>query len=267
MVHRKMAPRKNKNTLIISAFPGSGKSYMTKFSKQYKCIDSDSSLYSWIYKDGVKTDERNPDFPNNYMAHIKANIGKCDIIFVSTHESVRNALLESGLNFTIVYPMLKLKNDFMNRYELRGSDEKFIQLMDKNFEKFVKELDKFTSDHVTTKDDKRTIAAWLLSERHPYIDDEMINQLIYIIGEDRIYNKKEEPKKSVTKPKSVKLFNRDNTGHQIVCQISKDSIDQVFVSKVDENADAITSLEKEVSKMKKYQKRSKWLARTRYRRK
>lgn len=264
MVHRKMAPRKNKNTLIISAFPGSGKSYMTKFSKKYKCIDSDSSLYSWIYKDGVKTDERNPNFPNNYIAHIKANIGKCDIIFVSTHESVRYALLESGLNFAIVYPLLKMKNDFMNRYELRGNDEKFIQMMNKNFEKFIKELDEFTNTYATSKDDKQTIVSWILSERHPYIDDEMVNQMIFIVGEDRIYNKKEEPKTAKSKP--VKLFNHDNSGNQTMLQIAKDSLDPVFVSKVDENADAITALEKEVKKMKKDQKRSKWLARTRYRR-
>ena len=48
-------------TKIIAGFPGIGKSYVFN-QRKYKCLDSDSSLFSWIEK-GV----RHPDFPNNYI--------------------------------------------------------------------------------------------------------------------------------------------------------------------------------------------------------
>ena len=67
-------------TRIISAFPGTGKSYFHNNS-EYSTLDSDSSEFSWIINDdGDKV--RNPNFPSNYISHIKDNIGKADFIFV-----------------------------------------------------------------------------------------------------------------------------------------------------------------------------------------
>ena len=68
-------------TKVISAFPGTGKSYFHQNSN-LDILDSDSSKYSWI-SEGV----RNPDFPDNYMAHIKGKIGSADIILVSRSSS------------------------------------------------------------------------------------------------------------------------------------------------------------------------------------
>ena len=83
-----------KKTMVIAAFPGTGKSFCTKNEgeKFEGILDSDSSNYSWIKdSNGQNTTERNPDFPNNYITHIKENIGKVDIIFVSSHKEVREA--------------------------------------------------------------------------------------------------------------------------------------------------------------------------------
>lgn len=57
------------------------------------CLDSDSSNFSWVKdENGNNTKERNPEFPKNYIEHIKSNIGKVDVIFVSSHKVVREAL-------------------------------------------------------------------------------------------------------------------------------------------------------------------------------
>jgi hypothetical protein len=45
---------------------------------------------------------RNPDFPNNYIKHIQDNIDKVDYIFVSSHEVVRKALNEVGIDFNVL---------------------------------------------------------------------------------------------------------------------------------------------------------------------
>ena len=63
-------------TKIISAFPGTGKSYYHNKNKE-TTLDSDSSNFSWIKdENGNNTTERNPKFPQNYIYHIKENIGK-----------------------------------------------------------------------------------------------------------------------------------------------------------------------------------------------
>jgi hypothetical protein len=116
-------------TKVISAFPACGKSYV--FEHKQDCfrgiLDSDSSEFSWV-KDvnGNNTTERNPDFPNNYIQHIKDNLGKVEIIFVSSHDVVRNSLKENNIDYTLVYPDKSLKNEWMRRFKQRGNNDKFI---------------------------------------------------------------------------------------------------------------------------------------------
>ena len=123
-------------TRIISAFPGTGKSY---YHKKYPetTLDSDSSLFSWIEKDGKKI--RNPEFPENYIKHIKENIGKYEFIFVSSHKEIRDALLENCLFFYLVYPSFNDKRSYIERYEERGSDKNFIKLISDNWYDWIYE--------------------------------------------------------------------------------------------------------------------------------
>jgi hypothetical protein len=125
-------------TRIISAFPGTGKSYYHNKYKD-KTLDSDSSNFSWVIIDGKK--ERNPEFPNNYINHIKENIGKYDFIFVSSHKEVREALIKNCIFFYLVYPSRYRKQEFISRYIERGSDSNFIKLLSNNFENWVNECD------------------------------------------------------------------------------------------------------------------------------
>jgi hypothetical protein len=132
-------------TKIISAFPGTGKSHIFK---QYptECLDSDSSLYSWLkdeegqpIMDVTGNTIRNPLFVSDYIAHIKENIGYVQYIFVSSHEQVRSALVESKLDFTLVYPNENLKSIYLERYKHRGSPQGFIDLIDKFWTLWINE--------------------------------------------------------------------------------------------------------------------------------
>ena len=127
-----------KNTKIISGFPGVGKSQLFK-NKDFEglvIMDSDSSKFSWIEK-GV----RHPEFPNNYIEHIRSHIGKADIILVSSHEVVRKALVKSGIPFTLVYPAKECKDTYMKNYKERGNNEAFLTFIDTNWDKFIDEID------------------------------------------------------------------------------------------------------------------------------
>lgn len=130
----------NKGTKIISGFPGIGKTSVFKNGfRNLSVLDSDSSKFSWIYHDDG-TKERNANFIDDYLTHIKSNIGKVDIIFVSSHEPVRDALTKENLKWIAVYPSKKRKEEFINLYKERGNSEDFIALVSKNWETWIDDL-------------------------------------------------------------------------------------------------------------------------------
>lgn len=116
-------------TKIFSVFPACGKTWLCEHQKQYdlKILDSDSSKFSWLYVDTDDFGEplegyrrvRNPDFPANYIKHIKENMGQYDYIFVSSHASVREALEAEGIDFTIVYPSMSCFAEWIGRCFIR----------------------------------------------------------------------------------------------------------------------------------------------------
>lgn len=128
-----------KFTEIISAFPGCGK---TECYKKYQdpihefiVLDSDSSTFD-------KT-----EFPENYIKHIKENVGKVDVIFISSHQAVRDALKKDKelmemddkfkCRFIIAYPSKEQKENYLERYKLRGSSDKFIKLLSDNWDNWI----------------------------------------------------------------------------------------------------------------------------------
>lgn len=134
-----------KDTKIIAAFPACGKTYYFDNREEDNIVlDSDSSKFSWVYTDNGNNGwwkERNPEFPKNYIKHIKENIGKVDYIFVSTHEVVREALNEANINFTLVFPEQTLKSEWIGRCFLRGSDEKFCQLIADQWDEWMRQME------------------------------------------------------------------------------------------------------------------------------
>lgn len=134
-----------KKTIVVSAFPGCGKSYAyNHYGNKFSILDSDSSNFSWIKDaEGNNTEDRNPDFPKNYIEHIKNNIGKVDIIFVSSHDIVRKELEKSKINYFLVYPVNsnEQKNEWLKRFRERGNNEKFIEFISNNWDNFIDDIE------------------------------------------------------------------------------------------------------------------------------
>ena len=168
-----------KRAVLISAFPGCGKStFYNKYSvysesqeEQYKdcsnckILDSDSSQFSWIWKDGQKTNERNPEFPANYIEHIKENMLTQDIIFISTHESVRNALKEAGLEYTLIYPDGSLKEEWIRRFKERGSSDGFIQTVEENWDTWIDQMEEETSNKIVLETEDDTLEMAIINKK------------------------------------------------------------------------------------------------------
>lgn len=176
-----------KPTIVISAFPACGKSYIVNHNTtEYMMLDSDSMKYSWIYENGVKTDRRNPDFIKDYIAHIKENIGKVDVIFVSSHSEVRKALRDNGILYFMVHPSLEMKETMLTRMRVRGNDDSFIKFQEEHFEQFIndikKECKEITDNCEKSRCDLMKSTPFHEIEldeiRQPYIDKNMIYYLL-----------------------------------------------------------------------------------------
>ena len=127
-----------KSCNVWSVFPLCGKTYSSN-KDGIDAIDSDSSSYSWIEINGKK--ERNPDFPKNYIRHIKDVMINHDYVFVSSHQEVRNALSQEGISFNLVYPHRNCLDEWINRYKNREYNGFSLQVLIDNWEKWLNELD------------------------------------------------------------------------------------------------------------------------------
>lgn len=123
-------PSKKKGK-IICGFPGVGKSTYVKNNKDV--LDSDSSKFD------------KSEFPDNYIKHIKENIDDGYTILASSHDVVRDALIKEGFNFTLVYPNIECKDEYLKRYKERGSPESFINLLDKNWDNWINQCKSLTN--------------------------------------------------------------------------------------------------------------------------
>lgn len=91
----------NKKSLIISAFPACGKTYLTEnqnmftfeSDKKYTFVDSESSKY-----------EKYPGWEKNYVDDIKKKIGTVDFIFICQYEEVLRELKNRNIPFVTVCP-------------------------------------------------------------------------------------------------------------------------------------------------------------------
>ena len=99
---------------LVAAFPATGKSYYAE--RHDNVADSDSSAFSWI---GLG--KRHPDWPHNYLRHIKDELLDGRTVLVSTHAEVRHLLEDEELPFTLVYPQRHLRDEYVRRMVDRGS--------------------------------------------------------------------------------------------------------------------------------------------------
>ena len=113
--------------MIISGFSGIGKTYTEEYldGRKIKVLDLDSS-----YFEGV----------NEYVKRIMIEHDKFDFIFISTHPEVLDALDKRNLEYTLVIPSLKAKDEYNKRWINRGSTPEFIDFMYQNFDTFIKGL-------------------------------------------------------------------------------------------------------------------------------
>ena len=112
---RAAAPGRVKlHTVVVSAFPGIGKSWFARqaaLKTAITVVDLDSN------------DFPRAAFPQNYVARVRDLLGIADVVLVSTHPAVRAALLAARVRpFVLVYPDASLKDEYLARYARRDEN-------------------------------------------------------------------------------------------------------------------------------------------------
>lgn len=129
-------------TIVVSGFPGVGKSYACdELSYEgYNVKDMDSSEFD------------REAFPDNYLNEIEVLLKKkkLDVLFVSCHEEVRRGLENRGIKYVLVYPEEYLKAEYIRRYVNRGSSEMFVSLLDDNWTDWIEKLEHEEADELKT---------------------------------------------------------------------------------------------------------------------
>ncbi|MBQ7660024.1 MAG: hypothetical protein IJS26_04740 [Alphaproteobacteria bacterium] len=124
-------------TKIIAGFGGVGK---TMLAKKYKnVLDLESTPYKYLIENYEKYDaeavkgqsiakkELNPDFPHNYVAAVKENIGKYDYILVWAHpEQSLPHLDKAGIDYEIFLPTREALDEYRQRFINRGNSEEYV---------------------------------------------------------------------------------------------------------------------------------------------
>lgn len=109
---------------IICGFPGVGKSYA---ADRLDAWDSDSSAWP-----------RDESWPAAYVESVRR---KGPLVLCSTHAEVRAALRGAGVPFGVAYPERSLLDEYLRRYEGRGSGHAFRRLLASNWAAWLGELE------------------------------------------------------------------------------------------------------------------------------
>lgn len=150
--------------MIYSVFPGLGKSYTARVTMAGKAIDAESSKFQWLdyephneEKNKGKLKNKNPKWPENYIEFIKEQNTKDQIVLISAQPEILNALGKQCIPFKTITPDVSTKEQIMARYETRGNNKEFINIMSSNFEKVITSMDTnpYASDHLKLKENHR----------------------------------------------------------------------------------------------------------------
>lgn len=139
-------------TKIIAAFAGTGKTYCAK--KHENVLDFDYLFLKFSYEDellktkkfeelkGIKKGRSlNPQWPQNFITQLFENMQKYDVILIPANDEILSYLEENKLDYILCYPKVECKSIYMKRYLDRGTNQEWIQNMDKNFEEYVNGFD------------------------------------------------------------------------------------------------------------------------------
>ena len=135
--------------IVVAAFTGTGKTFL---SRQYpdKILDLECMPYKYNLKPGTVFDETDKatlwdiaeDWPHNYIKRIKEVLNNYDIILIPPDIIVLELLRCDGIPYILVYPNRRCKDEYKERFVLRGNQEEFIYVFIDGWDIFMDSFEK-----------------------------------------------------------------------------------------------------------------------------
>ncbi len=132
---------KEKEVLVISGFPGIGKSWLQGHNDKIVLADTGSTPFFWSDETRQHV---HPEWPHNYW-HLITKLRETptvntSLLLIATNKEIRELLLINHIHFFLVYPKKTLKSEYIERYKKRRSPDWFLAYMIETFELTIEDL-------------------------------------------------------------------------------------------------------------------------------
>jgi hypothetical protein len=124
--------------MVISGFPGIGKSTCVQMFPDIRFRDCNSALFGWADEERTI---RHPNWPENYLRYVLDGLSDADVHFVSSHREVREGLVCRGVPFICVYPERTSKSEYIERYRQRGESTSYIERIEKVYDDWIADME------------------------------------------------------------------------------------------------------------------------------
>ena len=119
--------------IIISSFIGCGREYLKNtHGDKAKIFDA---------VEEITLTENTQDALENYYNRVMDIIGDYDIVFIGTLSSIRDIFNIHKVDYDIFYPSVGRRGEFIENQVRKRTKPDVIRMLDKNFEKWVNEID------------------------------------------------------------------------------------------------------------------------------
>jgi hypothetical protein len=129
--------------IIISSFIGCGREFFKNvYGDKIKIFDAVDEIPLTDIDGKI-----NSDLLDGYVNETLNATNNSDIVFIDFSNTVRNAFNERNIDYDLFYPSKERKNEFIENQVIKRTKPKDIQTLDRNFEKWVDEIDDDKTDN------------------------------------------------------------------------------------------------------------------------
>jgi hypothetical protein len=123
--------------IIVSCFTGCGREFLKEtYGDKIKIFDAVAEI-PLTDVDGKINSELLESYYNKVMSVVDEN----DIVFIDSASNVRDIFNDNNVDYDIFYPSKERRGEFIENQVRKRTSPKEIQKLDKNFEKWVNDID------------------------------------------------------------------------------------------------------------------------------
>lgn len=123
--------------IILSSFKGCGREFIKNtHGNKVKIFDAVEKMPLTDVDGAV-----NSDLLEEYFNKVMDAVDEHDIVFIDSAKQIREVFNEKGIDYDVFYPAKERRGEFIENQVRKRTNPKDIREMDKNFDKWVQNID------------------------------------------------------------------------------------------------------------------------------